>query len=423
MDAALAGVHPGRAVVRALADPGLRCVVAEAAHIDVLAVGKAAEPMATALEALLTLPWRSALVVSPMAPPRMLAATEWIVAAHPVPDARSLAAGREALRRAASAHEDDLLVCLISGGASSLLAVPVDGVPFADKQQVQRVLLQEGADIGQVNAVRKHLSAIKGGRLAAASRARVLTLALSDVIGDDVSTIGSGPTTADPTTFLDALSVLRRCGGTSRYPASCIAHLEAGAAGHRAETPKELPVGSVVRVVASLADALDAAEGTARSLGYTVHRIGEALTGEARTAGAVLGRHVSQAVQRGSGPWCVISGGETTVTVTGNGLGGRNQEVALALAAELAELADAAAICAGTDGVDGPTDAAGAVVDVSTIRRAASLGLSSTEHLRENNSYAFFDAIGDLLHLGPTGTNVGDVQIVLVRDAGGMEGR
>ncbi len=357
--------------------------------------------------------WDSALVIAPEPAPQSWPVTDWIVGAHPVPDARSEAAGRAALTLAATLGSDDLLLLLLSGGASSLMAAPVEGVDLSDKRAAQATLLREGADIGELNAVRKHLSGIKGGQLAMATKARVLTLAMSDVVGDDPSTIGSGPTVADPTTFADAWAVLERRGGAGRYPASVVAHLRSGVHGERVETPKVIDEPRTqFHIVASLDDALGAAEVAAAELGYRVIRIGQPIVGEARVAGAELLRHAISAAE--GGPCCVIAGGETTVRVVGTGRGGRNQELALAMVGALADTATVVAASVGTDGVDGPTDAAGAIVDSTTAVRAREHGLDPAAHLDDNNSYRFFDALGDLVRTGPTGTNVGDIQIVMM---------
>jgi glycerate-2-kinase len=338
-------------------------------------------------------------------------------AAHPLPDDRSVQLGAQALAVAREAAVDDVLLVLISGGASSLLAGPADGITLADKRATVRQLLAAGAPIGELNAVRKHLSGIKGGQLAAATRARVSALLISDVVGDDPAVIASGPTVPDPSTFGDALAVLARRGGAAAYPAGVSERFRRGAAGAVPETPKPGDAAfdrTTTAVIGGLRNALNAAGEAATALGYRVVIVDAPVVGEARDAARDVADHVHAA--RGEGtPLCVISGGETTVTVRGRGRGGRNQELALALAPHVHALGgDVAAICAGTDGVDGPTDAAGAYVDTTTLRRAASAGLDSDLYLNNNDSYAFFDRLGDLVRTGPTGTNVGDLQIQLV---------
>jgi hydroxypyruvate reductase len=293
------------------------------------------------------------------------------------------------------------------------MAMPADGLTLEHKQDTVRVLLNAGADIHALNTVRKHLSAIKGGRLAAATRGQVMTLAVSDVVGDDLSIIASGPTVPDPSTFADALAVLRAHEATHRVPPAVVRHLERGAAGEIAETPKPGDARftrTFARVIGGRQSAVDGARAAAQALGYRVHLIDEPIVGEARLAGpALIGR-----VGRADHPRCVIAAGETTVHVTGSGKGGRNQEVALAMLPHLDALGDrVVAASVGTDGIDGPTDAAGAIVDTTSAARAAAAGLDRASYLTDNNAYAYFDRLDDLIRTGPTGTNVGDLQIIL----------
>ena len=339
-------------------------------------------------------------------------------AGHPVPDERSVAAARAALDVAQRSGPRDLLVLLLSGGASSLMSLPADGVAPADKRSAIRTLLESGADIGELNTVRKHLSAIKGGRLAAACGGPALTLAVSDVVGDDLAVIGSGPAVADPSTWAMALDVLERRGGRRAYPPAVVALIARGAWGDLPDTPKPGDPRlsrATGRVIGGAADAIRAGRRAAESLGYHVAVIADPVTGEARTAApAHLGRAL--AIARGMAPpCCILSSGETTVRVTGAGKGGRNQEFALAMAGPVAAGAAAVAASAGTDGVDGPTDAAGAMVDPTTIARAARLGLPPPAAvLAANDSHTYFRTLGDLIVTGPTNTNVGDLQVVLV---------
>jgi glycerate 2-kinase len=342
---------------------------------------------------------------------------EWHQAGHPLPDARSVAAATRALQRAQAVDAHDLLVVLLSGGASALLAKPMDGVSLEDKQRVVQAMLQGGADIHALNTVRKHLSAVKGGRLAAACPGRTLTLAISDVVGDDLAVIGSGPAVPDPSTWAQAAAALNRYVPATDQPPSVKAIFSKGIGGSLDDTPKP---GSArmqkarARVIASRVDAMHGARQAAEQLGYRACVVEQPITGEARVAARSWFEDARTRAE-GGGRVCVISSGETTVHVRGRGRGGRNQEFALALADVLAECQTAVAVgSAGTDGIDGPTDAAGAVVDSNTRERARELGLApSTHYLAENNSYAFFSAIGDLIHTGPTGTNVGDLQILL----------
>lgn len=378
-------------------------MVPPARHYDVIAAGKGAVGM---LAGVSDLPVRRVVRAGPAD------------AAHPLPDERSVQRGARALAVAREAAADDVLLVLISGGASSLLAGPADGITLADKRATVRQLLAAGAPIGELNAVRKHLSAIKGGLLAAATRARVCALLISDVVGDDPAVIASGPTVADPSTFGDALAVLERRGGAAAYPAGVSERLRRGAAGAVQETPKPGDAAferATTTVIGGLQNALSAASEAAVALGYRVVIVDAPVVGEARDAARDVAARVEAARREGT-PLCVISGGETTVTVRGRGRGGRNQELALALAPHLRAVGgDVAAICAGTDGVDGPTDAAGAYVDATTLTRAASAGLDDERYLGDNDSYAFFDRLGDLIRTGPTGTNVGDIQIVVGR--------
>jgi hydroxypyruvate reductase len=359
------------------------------------------------------------MVVSPAPLAEAPAGLEPFVGGHPVPPAGSVAAGRRALEIAASAAEDDVLVVLLSGGASALLEVPADGVSLEELRAATDRLLRAGADIAALNAVRKHLSAIKGGRLAAAAAGRTLALAISDVVGDDLSVIASGPTVGDPTTYRDAMGVLERFGGTQAFPRSVVAVLDDGARGGRADTPKPSSA-SLARaatwVVGALGDALDGARREARARGYDVEIEPAPVTGEARAAALGLIARVCRPSPAPGRTRCLLSGGETTVTVIGSGRGGRNQELALALATPLARRAAPAVVASvGTDGIDGPTDAAGAIVDHPSAGRARSAGLGEPEaYLRNNDAYTFFHALGDLVVTGPTGTNVGDLQVVML---------
>ena len=360
---------------------------------------------------------RAGLVIASTAAP-VPVGFELIVGGHPVPTAESERGGRRALELAGSLQAGERLLVLLSGGASALMAVPAEGITLDDKRATTERLLKGGADIHALNTVRKHLSAIKGGRLAARAGGACDALAISDVVGDDPSFIASGPATADPSRFEDALDVLRRFGGEPAYPAAVVAHLRRGAAGAIPETPKTgdaTLTGARTRVIGSRRNAMAGALEQAASLGYHVLRLDDPVIGEARTTAV---SHVRAVLARAAGmprPACVVSSGETTVHVTGRGSGGRNQEFALAAAALLPLAGGPVAIAsAGTDGIDGPTDAAGAMADSTTIDRAGAAGLVPGRFLSDNNAYAFFDALGDLIHTGPTGTNVGDLQVILL---------
>ncbi len=340
---------------------------------------------------------------------------------HPVPDARGVAGARRIAAIARRAEEEDLVVCLISGGASALLALPADPITLAEKQAATKLLLDCGADIHEINAVRKHISAIKGGQLARlAAPATVIALLLSDVTGDSLDVIGSGPVAPDASTFLDAHRVLEKYDLLGRVPESVRRRLSDGLLGRVEETPK-LGDPAFLRVqnlvVGSNRLAVDAAAGRARSLGFRTLVLSTFIEGETRDVARVHAAIVREILASGRPvrrPACVISGGETTVTIRGPGVGGRNQEFALAAAIALDGLRDVVVLSAGTDGTDGPTDAAGALAAGSSLSTARLLGLDAGRYLERNDSYRFFEALGDLLVTGPTRTNVMDVRILLV---------
>lgn len=419
----MAAVNAGGLVERALRGEAAEAIQ-RAQALDVVAAGKAAAAMLTAFASTTDRPVRTVLGIGPPQAGHashlsLPVIAQWCDGGHPHPTQGSVAGARRALEVARAAHRHDLLLLLLSGGGSALMALPADGLTLGAKQRTSRMLMEQSADIHELNTVRKHVSGIKGGQLAAASRADVLTLAISDVVGDDLSVIASGPTVADPSTFGDALDVLSRRGGSDEYPAEVVALLQTGAAGKASETPKPGDprlARAVARVIGPQRGAIEGAERAALARGYHVHVVPHAITGEARTSGAAHMAAVWPAVASLPRPLCVISSGETTVTVVGAGKGGRNQEFALAMARSLASL-DARVVGAsiGTDGIDGPTDAAGAIVDSTTLARAMALGLPHADaYLAQNNTYEFFARLGDLIHTGPTDTNVGDLQVVLV---------
>ena len=383
----------------------------------VIAAGKAAPAMAAAAARRLGARIRAGLVVA-STPATVPAGFELIVGGHPIPTTESERAGRAALELAAQLKGDERLLVLLSGGASALMAVPAGALTLEDKRLTTARLLREGADIHALNTVRKHLSAIKGGWLAARAGGAVDTFAISDVVGDDPSFIASGPTVVDASRFDGALDVLRRFGGEAVYPSAVVAHLRRGAQGAVADTPKPGDARlaqSRTAVIGSRRNAMGGAVAEAESLGYHVLRLDDAVVGEARmTAIAHLRMVLAHATGLGR-PACIISSGETTVHVVGQGRGGRNQEFALAPVDLLAQAASPVIVASvGTDGIDGPTDAAGAIADSTTAVRARAAGLLPGQYLSDNNAYAFFDALGDLIHTGPTGTNVGDLQVILL---------
>jgi glycerate 2-kinase len=407
-------------VNRALASPDVQPALHSSAAIDVVAVGKAAHRMlVAACESMSGLPLRHIVGVAPHNVAKLPSGTRWFQSAHPVPDDRSVAAARAVRDVASSGDANDLLVLLLSGGASALMALPADGMSLDEKRLVSERLLNEGAEVHALNTVRKHVSGIKGGQLAASAGGAVLTLAVSDVVGDDLSSIGSGPTVPDGTTFAEALAILDQYGGRDAYPEAVVTRLINGIRGLVPETPKpgDLRLSrSKARVIGGSRSAVAGAQSEAVARGYMVHVVEEPVLGEARLAGRALLNRATHLLHERSGKHCILAAGETTVRVSGRGKGGRNQECALAMADGMGRLGElAAAASVGTDGVDGPTDAAGGCVDSTTAARAAAAGLGTPDtYLADNNSYAFFDALGDLIRTGPTGTNVGDLQIILV---------
>lgn len=380
----------------------------------VVGAGKAAAAMARALED----HWPGALaglVVTRYGHGVSCRWVEVVEAAHPVPDAAGVEAARRILARVAGLSADDLVIALVSGGGSSLLALPADGVTLADKQQINRVLLASGATIGEINCVRRHLSGIKGGRLAAACHpARVVTLAISDVPGDDPIDIASGPTVADPTTVADACDVLRRYA----VDAPVTVHRALGSAGAESIKPGDPRLSRAeYRIIATPQIALQAAAQVAREHGILPVILSDSIEGEARDVGkvmAAIARQVDLRGQPAAAPCVLLSGGETTVTVRGDGRGGRNVEFLLALALALQGRAGIYALAADTDGVDGAEEIAGAVVAPDTLRRARNLGRRPGLYLDRNDAHAFFDALGDGLITGPTRTNVNDFRAILV---------
>jgi glycerate-2-kinase len=347
-------------------------------------------------------------------------------AAHPLPDEAGVKATKEVRDQLKNAEEDTLAVCLLSGGASSLLVAPVDGITLDDKRAATEALLSAGADVHELNTVRKHLSAVKGGRLAEiAYPATLLTLVLSDVIGDRLDVIASGPTVPDSTSFRDALGVIHKYSLERRLTPGVFSLLHMGVAGVLPDTPKSGTVffqRTNTVIVGSIVRSLDAARARAEELGFETVLISSELRGESRDAARFLGQK-ALAARAGLKPGerrCLLSGGETTVTVKGKGKGGRNQELALAFALEIAGMEGITMLSAGTDGTDGPTDAAGAVVDGTTITKAREQGMDPAAYLADNDSYTFFqrlDALtGEETHLktGPTGTNVMDIQILTI---------
>lgn len=417
--AGVAGASAHRLVARALHDAALGERIA-GRPVTLVAAGKAAAPMTSAFLEWCPRPVRAGLIADPT-PGKPIGPIERMVVGHPVPDAGSASAGRRAIDLAHQVAGDGLLVVLLSGGASAALAAPAAGLTLEDKVQATRALLRGGVPIDRINCVRKHLSRIKGGRLAAAAGAAV-TLAISDVVGpapDDPAVIGSGPTTPDPTSFAEALDVVADSAVRSAFPRVAREVLTRGRQGLVPETPKPGDPRleqSWFHLIGSRRDALDAAARCAAGLGYHVVTLPGPVIGEARAAGGAHVRRAAAQCGAAPRPACILSSGETIVKVTGSGRGGRNQEFALAAAEPLAALFDRAALASvGTDGIDGPTDAAGAIVDTTTLARARDRGDPEPRRcLDRNDSYSFFDRLGDLVRTGPTRTNVGDLQVMLI---------
>jgi len=428
--AALRAVDPGAAVRRhvrrrknALLAGGRIYDLDRFGNVWALGAGKAAAPMGKALETILGGRLAGGLLVTKYGHGIGLKRLETVEAGHPLPDSNSVAAAQ---RMAAFAGDrvapGDLVFCLLSGGASSLLASPAEGIALGDKIRCTQALLRAGASIRELNAVRKHLSALKGGGLARRLHpATVVSVALSDVVGDDPSTIASGPTVPDPTTFSDCLEILRRLSVADSVPGAVTRRLRRGAAGEIAETPKAGDPAfraAAFLVAGSNAEACRAAAAAARRLGYHATVLTSRLEGDTAAAARFHMSVLEEVVSHGRPvrrPACVLSGGETTVRVAGGGRGGRNQEFVMHCVRHLAELPAPCLVASlGTDGTDGPTDAAGAVADNASLARSLAIGAAFLERsIEDNDSYAFFKGLGDLIVTGPTRTNVMDLHILL----------
>jgi glycerate 2-kinase len=383
----------------------------------VIGAGKASAAMAKAVEDLWPEPL-SGLVVTRYGHAVPCERVEIVEARHPVPDENGHQAARRMLEMVKELGPDDLVLALISGGGSSLLSLPAEGITLEDKQAVNAALLRSGASIGEMNIVRKHLSAIKGGRLAAAAYpARLVTLVISDVPGDDPAVIASGPTIADRSTFAEARAVMEKYRITE--PRSAIEHLKRAAD----ETPKHgAPklANTSTAIIATPQLSLEAAAEVARQAGVTPLILGDALEGEAREVGRVMAGIARQSALRGQpapAPAVLLSGGETTVTVKGSGRGGRNVEFLLSLAVELDGLPGVFALAGDTDGVDGAEEIAGAIITPDTLARAAGRGIDAKVRLADNDGHSFFEALGDQVVTGPTLTNVNDFRAILVLEA------
>jgi glycerate 2-kinase len=428
LGAALVAADPRMAVKRFLELEGEDLLVGERHYhlpdyrrILVVGAGKAGAAMAAGVEDVLGERVHGGIVnvkYGHVAPTRRVRVHE---AGHPMPDEQGLAGTAEMVGLLQQAGSDDLVVAVISGGGSALMDLPVEGITLEHMKALTDALLRSGATINQINTIRKHLSQVKGGGLARiASPAHVIALLLSDVVGNPLDVIASGPTVPDTTTFRDAWQVLEQFGLTGQVPEPILARLRAGMSGQIPETPKEGDevFGGVQNVVvASNELAAEAALARAREVGFNTLLLTTFLEGEAREAGKMFAAVAREVVAYGRPvprPACIVAGGETTVTVRGGGRGGRNQEMALSAALKIAGLEDVMIVCSATDGTDGPTDATGAIADGSTTSRAADLDLVPGEYLARNDSYSFFAQLGDLIKTGPTNTNVNDLTFVYV---------
>ncbi len=424
----LAAVEPEAAVGRFCRLDGASLRVGDESidlsHVErivVIGAGKAGAPMAAAMERMLGDRVKEGVVVVKHGHVANLERIRLVEAGHPEPDADGEKGAADILALARSAGEGDLVLCLLSGGGSALLPLPAPGLTLADKRAASRTLIACGASIHEINAIRKHISGVKGGRLArAAHPAPLVSLILSDVVGDDLDVIASGPTAPDSSTFADCAAVIQKYGLREALPEAVVRHIEAGLRGEADESPQAGdPVFDRVRntIVGSNIEAILAAEKEARTLGYHTLVLSSMIQGDTTEAAcfhAAIAREIVKTGHPLPRPACILSGGETTVRVAGNGLGGRNQEFSLAMAMDIAGPDAILFLCAGTDGTDGPTDAAGAFAHADTIRRARAAGLDPGRFLSDNNAYHFFDALGDLLKTGPTNTNVMDLRILLV---------
>jgi glycerate 2-kinase len=391
------------------------------AHIYVVGGGKAGATMAQGLEMVLGEWLTSGAVTVKYGHLASVSRVALYEAGHPIPDAAGIGGTEAIMRLAYQASTNDLVFCLLSGGGSALLPAPGVGISLAEKQQVTSLLLECGASIDEINVIRKHISRLKGGQLARlVVPATLLTLVLSDVVGDRLDAIASGPTVPDPSTYQDCLDIVMRYNLLERLPASVYTHLQRGQAGGCPDTPKAGDTAFArcqTVIIGSNRLALQAAHKTAQALGYTTLILSSSIQGETRDIArmhAAIAQEIRHSGAPLSPPACIISGGETTVTIRGNGTGGRNQEFVLAAALDIADLERVVVLSGGTDGTDGPTDATGAVADGQTIARARAMGQEPEQFLRRNDSYHFFAALDDLLLTGPTGTNVMDIHILLV---------
>lgn len=423
---ALQAVDPAQAVRRCVQRDGHRLLIGDRSYdldavhrLLVVGAGKAGAPMAQAIEDILGDRIGAGVIIVKEGYAAEVDKLKIVEAGHPIPDARGVAGADEIIQVLAGTRRDDLVIALISGGGSALLVSPHEGISLDDLQDLTAALLASGADIYEINTLRKHLERLKGGQLARlAGPAPVATLILSDVVGDPLDMIASGPTVPDAATFQQAYDVLARYDLLPRVPETITQHLQRGVEGRVPENPRPGdPLFEKVQnlIMGSNALAAQAAVEGAREEGFNALLLTTYLQGEARQAGRLLAAVARELVASGqplARPACIVAGGETTVTLQGDGLGGRNQEMALGAVQDMAGLDRAALVCLATDGGDGPTDAAGAVVTGETLARAREQGLDPQEHLSRNDAYHFFEPLGDLLMTGPTMTNVNDLAFV-----------
>jgi len=426
-NAAVMAVDPAHAVRRYVRVSGTAIEVADRSYaladfrnIYIVGAGKASVPMAQAVESLLGEHLSGGIVVTKYGQARRLRKVRVIEAAHPIPDHAGADGARQIATLAQQATEDDLIFCLVSGGGSALLPYPIGGLTLADKQEVTQLLLRSGATIRETNTLRRHLSQLKGGKLARmAYPAQLIGLIVSDVVGDTLEDIASGPTAPDRSSYADCIAILRKYRLVDSIPASARAALDSGIKGEFADTVKASDIAFTKvqnLIIASNRLATEAAKSHATDLGYRSEILSNDIEGESREVAQRQAVMLKQVLaEPPPEPICFILGGETTVSVRGDGIGGRNQEFALAAAIELADAAGVVVLSAGTDGIDGPTDAAGAIVDGATVSRGRLHGYEAARFLERNDAYNYLLATGDLLITGPTQTNVMDLQVMLAR--------
>ncbi len=397
--------------------------ICDLSRIVVVGMGKASTQMARALEDILGDCITGGVINTKYHHAADLHRIEVVECGHPIPDREGVAGTRKLLKLLCQLDDKALVFCMISGGGSALMPAPADGLTLSEKQKTTQLLLECGATIFELNAIRKHLSSVKGGQLArAAYPAKITSLILSDVIGDPTDVIASGPTAPDESTFLDCIEILEKYKVTDQVPLKVLQRLRRGADGDIEETPQKddrIFSNCTNLIVGNNRLSVDAAKDVASQLGYNTLVLSTRVEGETKE---IAKMHAAIAVEIASSkvpispPACVITGGETTVTVRGKGKGGRNQEFVLASALDIQGWDNIVVLSAGTDGTDGPTDAAGAIADGSTVKRAEQIGLSPAKYLRDNDSYDFFDPLDDLIITGPTGTNVMDIRLMMIGD-------